>query len=111
MGENHEGQPAFPQELVGLGIAELEIDFQVVDMCHGPGVASMPVDGFFSLMVIFLEWIGSSRTFACQDLLVHGLVALCLLVKGALGDGWQMFLFGLYDPRDAQRDRSKQAEK
>src|SRR5713226_5482226 len=66
-------------------------------MCHGPGVASMPVESFCSWMMVFLEWIGSSCTFAYKDLLIHGLVALCLFVKGSLGDGWQFFLFGLSD--------------
>ncbi len=97
IGENHEGEPAFPQELVRLRIAELEIDFQMVDVRHRPGVAPMPPRGFFSWVVVLLEGVSGSRTFTCQYLLIHGFVALCSRVKGSLGNRWQVFLLG---PRD-----------
>src|SRR6266566_1546032 len=95
--KDHEREPAFAQELVCLGIAELEIDFQMVDMCHRPGVTAMSIDRFFRWMVIFFERVSGSRPFTYKHLFIDSLVALCLLVKGALGDGWQMFLFGLCD--------------
>src|SRR5258708_28175932 len=53
--EDHEREPAFAQELVRFGIAELEIDFQMVNVRHRPGVAPMPMDGFFGGVVRFLE--------------------------------------------------------
>lgn len=43
--KDHEREPAFAQELVRFGIAELEIDFQMVDMRHRPSVTAMSMDG------------------------------------------------------------------
>ena len=86
-----------PRSWFVLQFAELEIDFQMIDVRHRPGVAPMPTRGFFGPVVIFLERVSGSRTFTCQYLLVHAFVALCSRVKGSLGDGWQMFLLGLRD--------------
>src|SRR5713226_7349537 len=63
--EDHEREPAFAQELVRFGIAELEIDFQMVDVRHRPGVASMAMDGFFCGVVVFLERVSGTGTFTC----------------------------------------------
>src|SRR6266568_6700735 len=67
----------------------------MVDMRHRPGVAPVPMDGFFGPVVVFLERVSGSCPFTCQYLLVHAFVTLCSRVKGSLGDGWQMFLLGL----------------
>ena len=65
MREDHEREPAFAQELVCFGITELEIDFQMVDMRHRPGVVPMPMDGFFGGVVVFLEGVSGSCPFTC----------------------------------------------
>src|SRR5712692_9662128 len=57
----------------------------------------MPIDGFFGGVVVFLEWVSSSHPFACKNLFIHPLVALCLLVKGSLRNRRQIFLLGLRD--------------
>src|SRR5258705_6996951 len=69
----------------------------MVNVCHRPGIAPMPMDGFFGEVMVFLEWVSGSRSFTCQYLLVHAFVTFCSRVKGSLGDGWQMFLLGLCD--------------
>ena len=67
----------------------------MIDVRHRPGVAPMPMDGFFGGVVVFLERVSSSCSFTRQYLLVRAFVTFCSRVKGSLGDGWQMFLLGL----------------
>src|SRR5712692_3089656 len=87
MGKDQQGQPAFPQRLTSSRIAKNQIEFGMIQMSHGPGVAAMPTHCLLLFTNVVLEWIGSAGSFACYCLLICSFVAAHFEVKRFLIDG------------------------
>src|SRR5436190_6872762 len=93
MRKNHQGQPAFSQDLTRLGITKDEIEFRVVNMCHRPSITPMTANRLLTLVNVLLEGISSTRSFSGYRPFIQCLVTLDLCVKGSLsGCGKVAFL-------------------
>src|SRR2546425_6119738 len=97
MGENEQRQPTFSQRLTGPGIAKNQVQFGMIEMCHGPTVAPMSAHGFFLFTNVILERVGSPGPLTCDGLLICRFVQLDFPVECSWREGFQIVFFRLQE--------------
>src|SRR6266852_1581711 len=93
MGEDEQSQPTLSQWLASPRIAQHQIQFRMIQMRHGPGVAPMTVDGSLGVARVILEWIGRTGSFSHKCLIIPRFVPLDFCVKHALTHWGKVLLF------------------